>query len=166
MKFAPLTLEERAATAFTHRFDFDATDIPAGIATNTAYTFNTAPLPAFKAGDIVKRIQMYLSINFQNTADSALNTTTVSVGDAGSATRFVNAVQINNYGTPTATTFPGATENYIYTAAGQLQVTLNSMAAKTISSLNQGKFYVLFAIDRSADPAKTKAPPFAGGGYL
>src|SRR5262245_33256737 len=138
MKFAPLTIEERAATGMTHRLEIDAADIPAGIANNTAYTFNTAPLPILKAGDIVKRIQMYLSIPFANSADAALNDTKISIGDAGSSTRWANAVQINANGTPTITTFPGATENQIYTANSQVQVILGSMAAKTISNLNLG----------------------------
>ena len=62
MKFAPLTIEERAASGMTHRLDFDVSDIPAGIATNTAFTFNTTPLPLLRAGMVVKRIHFYLSI--------------------------------------------------------------------------------------------------------
>lgn len=165
MKFACLTLEERAATQMTHRLELDASDVPASVATNTAYTFNTAPLPLLRAGDIVKRIHMYLSVPFKNSADAAFNSTTISVGDAGSATRWVNAVQINENGTEVITTFPGATENQVYTANSQIQVILGSMAAKSLSDLNTGKLYVLWSIDKGADPAKTKAPPFTGGGY-
>lgn len=165
MKFAPLTIEERAATGFTHRLDFDVSDIPAGIATNTAYTFNTAPLPLLKANMVVKRIQQFLSVPFQNTADNALNTTTLTLGDAGSATRWMNAVEQNANGSFVSETFPGAAENTKYTANSQIALTLGSMAAKSLSNLNAGKFYVLFAIDRADDPAKTKAAPFTGGGY-
>jgi hypothetical protein len=39
------------------------------------------------------------------------------------------------------------------------------MAAKTLSDLDVGKFYCLWAIEHGADPAKTKNPPFTSGGY-
>lgn len=159
-------MEERAASGMTHRLEFDASDIPAAVATNTAYVFNTAPLPILKAGMVVKRIHLYLSIPFKDSADAAFNSTTISIGDAGSATRWVSAVQINENGTEVITTFPGAAENTIYTANSQISLTLNSMAAKTLSNLNTGKLYCLFNVESGADPAKTKAPPFTGGGYL
>jgi hypothetical protein len=159
-------MEERAASGMTHRLEFDVSDIPTGIATNTAYVFNTAPLPILKAGMVVKRIHLYLSLPFKDSADAANNSTTISLGDAGSATRWVNAVQINENGTEVITTFPGAAENTIYTSNSQISLTLNSMAAKTLSNLNVGKLYCLFNVEHGADPAKTKAPPFTGGGYL
>jgi hypothetical protein len=166
MKFAPLTIEERAASGMTHRLDFDVSDIPAGIATNTAYTFNTAPLPILRAGMVVKRIHFYLSIPFKDTADAANNSTTINLGDAGSATRWMSGVQLNENGTEVITTFPGAAENTIYTSNSQIAFVLGSMAAKSLSSLNVGKFYCLFNVEAGADPAKTKNPPFQGGGYL
>ena len=165
MRFAPLTIEERAASQMTHRLDFDVSDIPAGIATNTAYTFNTAPLPLLRAGMVVKRIHFYLTTPLKNSADAAYNTTTINLGEAGSATRWMSAVELNENGTEVITTFPGAAENTIYTANSQIALTLNSMAAKTLSSLNTGKFYCLFNIEAGADPAKRQNPPFTGGGY-
>jgi len=150
----------------THRLDFDVSDIPAGIAVNTAYTFNVAPLPLLKASYVVRRIHCYLSVPFAASADAAFNSTTLSLGDAGSATRWLSAVQINANGSPTLTTFPGAAENTIYTANSQIQIVLTpSPASKTLSSLNVGKFYVLFAIDYGADPARRQNPPFSGLGY-
>jgi hypothetical protein len=165
MKFAPLTIEERAASDMTHRLDFTYEDIPAGVAVATSQLFNTAPLPVLKAGMIVKRILMYLTTPFKDASDAAFNTTTISIGDAASATRFVNAVQVNENGTEVITTFPGAAENTIYTGNSQMSVTVNSMAAKTISDLDVGRLYVLFNIEDAADPAKKQTPPFTGGGW-
>lgn len=166
MKFRCLTIEERAATGMTHRLDFDVSDIPAGIATATAQTFNTAPLPVFKAGMIVKRSQVYLTVPLAPPAGQpTFNTTTLSIGDTGTATKFINAVQINENGTEVITTFPG-TENQIYTADTQMSLTLGAPPATfSLSGLIRGKFYVLMAIDAAADPAKTVSPPFTGGGY-
>lgn len=165
MKFAPLTIEERAATGMTHRLDFDVSDITATTATNTAYVFNTAPLPVLKAGMIVKRILAYLSVPFKDASDVNYNSTTLSLGDAGSATRWMSAVQINENGTEVLTSFPGAAENTIYTANSQISLTLGSMAAKTVNDLDVGKFYILWNIENAADPAKKQAPPFTSGGY-
>lgn len=163
MRFKPLTMEERAAQGFTHRLDINYDDIPTGIAVNTSTTFNTAPLPVLKAGDIVKRILIHLNPAFSDASDAAFNSTTLSVGDAGSATRYANAVQININGTEVITTFPGATENNIYTADSQLVVTLNSMAAKTLSDLDIGKLYILFNIERAGTSDVTAAPPYGTG---
>lgn len=166
MKFSCLTIEERAATGgFTHRLDFSYADIPAGIANNTSKVWAAGFLPAVAASDIIKRVELHLTTKFQNTADAAFNSDTISIGDATTATRFVNASEANANGTAVNDVFPGAVENVIYTAAGQLQLTLNSMAAKSISNLNAGKAYCLFAIDRAADPARMAAPPF-GPGYV
>jgi hypothetical protein len=164
MRFVQLTNEEKTSTGgFTHRLDMTFEDIPAGVAVNTAYTWSTAPLPAVAAGDIIKRTLVYLTTPFKASGDAAFNSTTISVGDTGSATKYVNAVQINENGTEVITSFPG-TENQIYTAAGQLQIQFGSMAAKTLSNLNVGKLYVLFAVQRAADQSATKYPPF-GSGY-
>ena len=167
LKFRCLTIEERAATGMTHRLDFDVADIPAGIAANTAQVYNTAALgmPVLKAGFVVKRSEMVLVPALKDASDSAFNSTTVSVGDAGSATRYFNAVQANENGTEVITSFPG-TENTVYTADSQMSMTLTpTPSTKTLSDLDVGHIYVLFAIDWALDPAKKFAPPFSGGGY-
>jgi hypothetical protein len=164
MKFSPLTEEERAATQFTHRLDFSYQDIPAGIANNTAATWSTGYLPIIRAGDVIKAVQLHLTTPFQNTADAAFNSDTLSFGDTTTATRFINASEANVNGTEVLNVIPGAATNAIYTAAGQLILTLNSMAAKSLSNLNRGQFYLLINIDHTTDPAKEKAPPFLGAG--
>jgi hypothetical protein len=162
MKFAPCVDEERS-TGWTHRLDFSYQDIPAGIANNTSKVWAAGFLPAVAASDIIKRVEYHLTTPFQNTADAAFNSDTVSLGDATTATRFINASEANLNGTEVLDVFPGAVENVIYTAAGQLQLTLNSMAAKSISNLNRGQAYILFHIDRAAGDARSKATPFGDG---
>lgn len=164
MKFSPLLSEQRAASGFTHEFEFSYADIPAGIGNNTSQVWGAGYLPALAAGDIVKRVQLHLSEPFELTTDAAFNSDTISVGDTTTATRFVNASEANRNGTEVLNVFPGAVENVIYTAAGQLQVTLNSMAAKSLSNLNRGKAYVRFAIDRAAASSRERQLPF-GTGY-
>jgi hypothetical protein len=169
MKFKPLTALEIVATGYTHRLDFDVTDIPAGIANNTAYTWSTGFLPLLGAlglnlsgTDRMQKVQAHTSIPFANSADTGLNTTTLSVGDNSSTTRYINAVELNKNGSTTYDTY--YTTGFEYTSLAQLQFTLGSMASKSLSSLNQGKFYVLFEIHQPGAPKQQQAPPF-GTGY-
>jgi hypothetical protein len=165
MKFSPLTEEERAATGFTHRLDFSYQDIPAGIVANTSTTWSTGYLPAIRNGDVIKAVQLHLTTPFAvNPNDSGFTSSTLSLGDVTTATRYINASEANINGTEVINVIPGAATNVIYTAAGQLILTLNSMAAKSLSSLNVGKGYIFMNIDHTSDPAREKAPPFTGGG--
>jgi len=159
-KFSPLTEEERAASGFTHRLDFSYQDIPAGIANNTSATWSAGYLPAIRAGDVLRECQLHLTTPFENTADAAFNTSTLSFGTVTTATRYINASEANVNGTEVLNVVPGANANDIYTATGQLQITLNSMAAKSLSNLNKGQFYLLVKYDHTTDPAKEKSPQF------
>jgi len=161
MKFSSRTVEEIAADGFTHRLEFSVSDITAGLANNATMFVNTSPLPVLKAGMVVKRTAVYLNPAFSDASDAAFNSTTLSIGDAGSATRFINAVQININGTEVITSFPG-TENTIYTANSQMSITLTPLTGKSCSDLDLGAFYALFAIENFADPAKKQA--FGGPG--
>jgi len=170
-RVSSLTNEEKAATGFTHRIDFSYQDIPPGIANNTSQVFAAAGspagwvgCPAFKASDILRRVELHLTTPFENTADANFNATTLSLGDASSATRFISASETNKNGTEVIDVMPGASANFINTAAAQLQITLNSMAAKSISNLNKGQLYILLDVQRAADQSTVKAAPF-GSGY-
>lgn len=166
MKFSPLTIEELASTAgFTHRLDFSYRDIPAGIANNTSQVWGAGFLPALAISDVVVKTELHLTQKFANTADAAFNSDTISFGDVTTATRFINASEANTNGSAVLDVIPGANQNVIYTAAGQLQLTLNSMAAKSLSNLNAGKAYILLSINRAAANVREKAVPFIGGGF-
>lgn len=158
MKFTPLTVEEVAASdGFTHRLDFSYRDIPAGIANNTSKVWAAGYLPAVVASDVVIKTELHLTTPFKDASDAAFNTSTLSLGDATTATRFINASEANLNGTEVIDVIPGANANVIYTAAGQLQLTLNSMAAKSLSDLDVGQGYILLSINRAADSAREKA---------
>ena len=164
MKFSPRTVEEIAVDGFTHRLDFSYQDIGAGIANNTSKVWAAGFLPAVKASDIVVKTELHLTTPFQNTADAAFNSDTISLGDATTATRYINASEANLNGTEVIDVIPGANQNVIYTAAGQLQLTLNSMTAKSLSDLNKGQAYILMQLIRAADKPREKSTPFIGGG--
>jgi hypothetical protein len=163
MKFSPRT-DNEAVDGFNYRLDFDYHDIPAGISNNTSKVWAAGYLPAVAISDIVVKTELHLTIPFEDQSDAAFNTSTLSLGDATTATRFINASEANVNGTEVLNVIPGANQNVIYTAAGQLQLTLNSMAAKSLSDLDKGAGYILMAIIRAADKAREKANPFVGGG--
>jgi hypothetical protein len=166
MKFSPLTEEERAATQFTHRLDFSYRDITASIANNTAKTWGAGYLPAVSGSDIVRSSELHLTVPFQDVSDSAFNSTTLSFGDTTTATRFINASETNLNGTEVIDVIPGAVTNAIYTAAGQLQLTLNAMANKSISDIDKGQGYILVQIQHADDPAFERVPPFSSAGSV
>jgi hypothetical protein len=164
MKFSPLTHEEIAASGgFTHRLDFSYRDIGTGIANNTAKVWGAGFLPALAAGDWVAKTELHLTTPFQASADAAFNSDTLSFGDVTTATRYINASETNLNGTEVLDVVPGAVTNAIYTAAAQLQLTLNAMANKTVSSLNIGQAYILVEIHRAASKPIEQATPFGTG---
>ena len=167
MKFKPLTEPEIAAQGFTHRLDFDVSDIPSGIANSTAYTWNFAPLPNVPASTVVRAVELHLTTGF-SAANANNNSTTVSAGDAGLSTRFLSAVQVNANGTFVQDTIPGATTNQVYSnaAGNQLSITLNAALANfSMSSLTNGRFYILYHIFQGNSQGREKASPFTGSGY-
>jgi hypothetical protein len=160
-KFYPQISNEVAQQAYTHRFDFSYQDIPSGIALAAAQVFL---LPKVVAGDEVIELFVRLITPFSNSADAAFNSTTIDIGDDVSPTTYATAIQINLNGTfVTNTHIPD--KNNVYTAAHQLQIRLNSMAAKTLSSLNRGQIWIDWNIFRAADKPKNLVTPF-GSGYV
>ena len=98
---------------YTHEFDFAYTDIPAGIAVNTAQVFL---LPKVIAGDEVIELGIRLLTSFQQSGQATFNVT-MDVGDQTSPTTYATAVAI---GVTTPITFTHvADKNIVYTAANQ-----------------------------------------------
>lgn len=179
MKLTPQVIEE--LTEYDWRFDFSYRDIPAGIANNTAQVFplggqnNSGATgwnginnssPQMRASDQMVQAFLHLSTPFANTADTAFNSNTFSVGDQNSATRYFNAVQINANGSFVVDTYYAPNNAFIYTAAilpQYLQCTLNSMAAKSISNLNTGRLQIYYQLYRAGAKEKVldlTAQPF------
>lgn len=170
MKLGPQVIEE--LTEFDWRWDFSFRDIPAGIANNTAQVFplggannqgssgwngvNNAQ-PQMRAGDIIVQAYLHIITPFANAADTAFNSNTMSLGDQGSATRFFNAVQGNLNGAFVTDSMYTPNNAYIYLVGvlpQYLQFTLNSMAAKSLSNLTQGKIEIQFQLFRGGAKEK------------
>lgn len=170
MKLGPQVIEE--LTEYDWRWDFSFRDIPAGIANNTPQVFPLGGInvqgtsgwngvnnsqPTMRAGDQMVQVYLHIITPFANTADTAFNTTTVSLGDQGSATRFLSAVQVNLNGAFVTDTYFAPNNAYIYLVGvlpQYLQFTLNSQSAKSISNLNQGKLAIYFQLYRAGAKEK------------
>ncbi len=147
----PLTTNERAELpGFTHVIVITANDLTQATA-NTAQTFDAF---ALLAGDIIAKAIGVPVVPFQNTADAAFNSDTVSIGDTGSGTRHTAATEANANGT-----FLRVMGNtaFLYTAADKLRITVNSMAAKSLVNLNRGEYHAFISLVRSDDVSKAIA---------
>jgi hypothetical protein len=141
----PLTTNERAETpGFTHV----AILIAADLTNPTAAAAQTFDLFGLKAGDIVLRVAGVPVVPFQNSADAAFNSNTVSVGDVGGVATLMTAAEANENGTE-VTGF-GNTP-VIYATTNTLRVTVNSMAAKSLININRGEYHVFISLCRLAN---------------
>jgi hypothetical protein len=130
MIFTELPIEERVK-GFSHVLSFDHTDLTQATA-NTAQALDVA----IPAGSSIRGSQIRIDVPFENTADAAFDSTAITVGDAGSATRHLASTQANANGTvvPLRT----AAVQHDYTAADVVKVTVGSMSGKSLSNLNKG----------------------------
>jgi hypothetical protein len=144
-KVRALTTNERAGQLFTH----EATFGPSGDNSFSTQTTNADGiifniLPAANTGYVLTRWAMILDPALSNSADAAFNDCAASFGDAGSATRYISAVQTNINGTEVIYTH-GSTPN-LYTSDSQIQFLIASMTAKKLSDLNLGKIVLKFSV--------------------
>jgi hypothetical protein len=138
----PLTTNERAETpGFTHVAQITADDLTQATAA-AAQTFNLCGL---KKWDIIERVAGVPVVPFQNTADPAFNSTTVSVGDPGGVAKFLAATEANENGAEIAGL--GNTPA-IYGGANTLTATVNSMAGKSLLNINRGEYHIFFQLTR------------------
>ena len=151
MLLRPLTTNERAETpTFTHVARITADDLTQA----TAAAAQTIDLATLLKNDIILRAAGYIRTPFQNTADPAFNTTTVSIGDTSGVAALVAAGEANLNGTFVNTL--GSAQK-LYTANDTLRVTFNSMAGKSLSNLNRGEYYVFVTLCRLAFVANAMA---------
>jgi|SRR5262245_12184120 len=145
MLVRPLTTNEKAEMpGYTHIAIVTADDLTQA----TAAAAQVINLCGLKKGDMIQRAIGDPVVPFQATGDAAFNSDTVSLGDTGSATRHLAATEANANGT-----FLKVAGNtaFLYTAADTLQLTVNSMAAKSLVNINRGEYHAFFALCRSSD---------------
>lgn len=127
----------------THVAEITFADLTA--AGNTQ-TINIAPTVAKQ---MVTLLFARLAVAFVS-SDGTLISTAVTVGDTGSATRFLASMELNAAGSTVylkggALTAPN--NNFVYTAADTLQLAVTGTSAKLLNTHTAGKLLLFFQID-------------------
>ena len=137
MKVQLLPQEERISLGATHRIQLLASDLSEATV-NTAQVIKLLDIPV---GGIVRNVFLVNHQKFADASDAAFNTTAVTVGDAGTANKFVTSTELNANGA--VVRFKAGTGTQAaYDAAAVLNVTVGSMAAKAVKDLDVGELWV------------------------
>lgn len=141
MKLLPLSQAE-AYHGFTHCALFTHADL-------TETTANTAQAISFAvpAGTLVQPDLVFvLDQAFRNSADNALNTTALTVGDNAAANTWLTTTELNANGSFITSKAGTATAGKAYPAADTLKFTFGSMTGKNLADLNEGQLRVFLTI--------------------
>lgn len=139
------TNEQAGNGGFTHEVAFGPgqNNLLSETAADTDMVFNLfETLP----GDVIVKWALILDPAMKDASDSALNDTNFSFGDEDSASRFLSAVETNENGTEVLYTYGNTA--YLYTAAKQVSVLIESMTLKSLSNIDTGKAVLLFELLR------------------
>jgi len=147
MQVYELPNETKAATGYTHK----AIVTHADLTETTAATAQNLTLLSLAAGDVVQNAAFKLVTSFADAADSANNTTTMTLSGAGSAV--VAAMQANANGTPVLyKAFTATSPVTVASGTSTVQLTVGTPAAtKTLAALTTGELHVFFAVNKLAN---------------
>ena len=151
MKVTKLLNNERAG-GFTYHVKLTHADLTE-TAANTAQVIE---LITVKQGSIVSQVGFNLTTPFEDASDANLNSTTITIGDAGSAARFSASKELNVNGSEVlawADAYGTSTMPYVYLAADTIDATIGSMAAKSLSNIDTGEIDILFNVVDISDYA-------------
>lgn len=143
MKWIPLSLQEIASHGgFTHMAVITADDLtePAANTAQAVKIKGTIP-----AGAIIAKMEARLVVPFEDKSDAAYDTTTLVVGDAGSANRFLTSGELNKNGAEI--TIPEFTNTaYQPSADEDILATFGSKAAKSLVNIDKGEVHLLLQL--------------------
>lgn len=146
MEIFELPIETKAATGYTHK----AIVTHADLTETTAATAQNLTLLSLVAGDVVQNAAFKLVTSFADAADSANNTTTMTLNGAGSAV--VASTQANANGTPVLyKAFTATAPVTVASGTSTVQLAVGAPAAtKTLAALTTGELHVFFAVNKLA----------------
>jgi hypothetical protein len=146
MKVFELPIETKAATGYTHKAIVDHTDLTE----TTAATSQTLTIMSLVAGDVVRAAAFKVVTSFADAADSANNTTTMTLNGAGG--EVVSSTQANANGTPVLYKAHTFTAPRTATAASTVQLVAGAPAStKTLAALTAGELHVFFSVNKLAN---------------
>ena len=127
---------------YNYRFVIDHPDLTQGT-DNTTQDITLITLPA---NSVVKATATWLKTPFELIGTTAYNSNTISIGDSGSATRFVNAQQINRNGTEVLANATNTT--FAYEAPTAVVARFASMASYDLLELNAGEIHIFLEVQQ------------------
>jgi len=149
----PQTIQEMTGqTGYNFRADLYYSDLKE-TTVSTATTFDIFTPP--RAGDRIEAVVLDLIQSFQNTADTAFNTTGVTVGDSGDVDNLIVSIECNKNGT--LGTFPAestgdALPYAVPTTPLIIQLVITPTSGKALANLNRGHLSVRFKILGEFEP--------------
>lgn len=147
MDIVKLPEQTAAATGFNYRIKLTSDDLTETTA-NTAQVFEVLSV---KAGSLVTSVAAYLETDFADASDSGFNSTAITVGDGSDPDRFLASMQVNTNGTEVDAKGGANTTPYAYTASDTIDITVNSMSAKSLSDIDTGELIVLVGLVELSD---------------
>lgn len=141
MRITPLPLEERIATGADYEVQIEHSDLTNAVVDGTQTL--TIPIAAKMA---VRLLRMVLDVAFKNSADATNNSLLVTVGDGGSANRFLTSTELNENGTEIPLK-AGVDLEYPYTADDTIDVIFTPDSGFALSALDTGRLRLLFAFN-------------------
>ena len=141
-----LPAETKAATGYTHKAIVDHTDLTEA----TANTAQSITLLTLATGDVVHSGAYKLVTAFQDTADSAFDTTAVTLNAAGSA--LISATETNlNAASEVFYKAHTATAPLTATSASTVAASFAAESGKSLSALNAGEVHFFFSVNKLAN---------------
>lgn len=142
MKNYPLPQETMNEKRATHCAEVGFADLTAAAATQTLSPINILA----KQGMEIVAIE--LAETFVS-SDATLTSTSITIGDGGSATRFMSATELNEQGTEVflkGGTLANTSLPYVYTSDDTVDVFVTGTAAKLLSSHTAGKLLIYYRL--------------------
>ena len=140
----PLSLEEQAQHQANVLVEIDHAELTDGDASQVIALF---PVAAKQGVRLTKAV---LKEVFDSSTDTSIISTTITIGDGGSATRFLGSTELNPSGTEVflkggALSAPDGT--YVYTADDTVDATFACTAGKLLSDHDSGRLLLYFQVD-------------------
>jgi hypothetical protein len=145
----PLPLETATEKKATHSWDMVAADLTAAANTQTLSPFNVGNKIGFEVV-AVELIDPFVS------SDGTLISTSITIGDGGSATRFLSATELNAAGAYVVLkggTLANTACPYLYTVDDTVDIFVTGTAAKLLSTHTAGRLRVYAKVTRTPGSA-------------
>ena len=138
-------LHPEQAGGFTYHVKLTHADLTE----TTVNTAQTIEILTVAQGSVVQAVAYNLPVPFKDASDAALNTTAITIGDAGSTARFMASKELNVNGTEILAWTDANDINtlpYVYLAADTIDVVVGSMAAKALNDVDTGEIDILINV--------------------